>query len=902
MVLKAENAPEILLPPPLTVTVTCSPSSCLGSNTGSVTILAVVGGNGTYTYLWSNGATNVTGIFNLAPGTYTCTVSDTGTPRETAVVTKTVLYTPDNVPPTLNIPADRTVLCSAPRSPLSLFGNATFSDNCIGAKLKIDSVFTLNGCNIGTIRRIFTVTDSIGNKTTKTQVITLTNPNASVTAVQNIVFPPNYFTNSCTPRSKLNPDSLPAPFNRPVVTLVANSCNNVYVGYDDLVFNGQNIPACYKIVRIWKVIDWCIYKPNTSSNAGYTEFAQSLVVMDTTPPVLNIPANVSVSVGANCAATSVTLPPATATDCSPNIVIQNNQNTNGANASGNFPLGVTTVIFTAKDSCGNSTTKSMTVTIIDNKKPTAVCQALLNMPLGVMNGQGMSVVQTNQVNNNSFDNCTSKSLLKYKLKKLGSSAVAADSLALNCVDFNVNSNHSVTIQLFVTDEAGNTESCLSSVRLSDNQNICSPSNSTAQIAGAIHDEIGNNVEDVTVNISNGSSSTVTGAAGFFNFLQIPFGTSGLTLEPTKDMNITNGVTTYDMVQIRKHILGVKPLESPYKIIAADINKSGSITTYDLVALRKVILGIDQNFENNRSWRFIRADYVFPNPTNPFEEIFPEKYDIPLIESDMNGVNFMAIKVGDVDGSAAANHFSDANVESRSEQPFFFEMNDAYLYAGQEYEASVKSNGFNNVTSWQFTFVFDPKKLAVEDVAQGLLPNLTTDNFGLSHLSDGYLTAAWDYDAPLTLPNKDPLFKVKFRAKANGYLSQMLKMNSEITRSVVFSTDEKGGNVTAQVGALTFRKDGNLNPAEEGFSLYQNKPNPWQNGTLIGFQLPKADAIQLKIMDIAGREVKVYNLKLEKGYHEVAVDRSDLPSAGGVFYYHLETSDAVATRKMIVINN
>ncbi|MFQ5445455.1 MAG: hypothetical protein ACE5FF_00840 [Saprospiraceae bacterium] len=42
--------------------------------------------------------------------------------------------------------------------------------------------------------------------------------------------------------------------------------------------------------------------------------------------------------------------------------------------------------------------------------------------------------------------------------------------------------------------------------------------------------------------------------------------------PVKEGDDRCGVTTYDLVLITKHILGVQPLGSPYKIIAADANK------------------------------------------------------------------------------------------------------------------------------------------------------------------------------------------------------------------------------------------------------------------------------------------------------------------------------------------
>lgn len=45
-----------------------------------------------------------------------------------------------------------------------------------------------------------------------------------------------------------------------------------------------------------------------------------------------------------------------------------------------------------------------------------------------------------------------------------------------------------------------------------------------------------------------------------------------TVAPERDDNHLNGVTTYDLVLISRHILGLEPLNTPYKMIAADVNE------------------------------------------------------------------------------------------------------------------------------------------------------------------------------------------------------------------------------------------------------------------------------------------------------------------------------------------
>jgi hypothetical protein len=90
----------------------------------------------------------------------------------------------------------------------------------------------------------------------------------------------------------------------------------------------------------------------------------SVRVVDTTPPVFtSVPAPVTVE-QTSPAGTPVTLPPAAATDiCDPHPVITNN-------APALFPVGTTTVTFTARDASGNSTTATTTVTVRDTTPPT----------------------------------------------------------------------------------------------------------------------------------------------------------------------------------------------------------------------------------------------------------------------------------------------------------------------------------------------------------------------------------------------------------------------------------------------------------------------------------------------------------------------------------------------------
>ena len=82
-------------------------------------------------------------------------------------------------------------------------------------------------------------------------------------------------------------------------------------------------------------------------------------------------------------------------------------------------------------------------------------------------------------------------------------------------------------------------------------------------------------------------------------------------------------------------------------------------------------------------------------------------------------------------------------------------------------------------------------------------------------------------------------------------------------------------------------------------LYQNTPNPFNEQTKIGFELPETSDIVLTIMDISGRMVKQIRGNYGRGYHEIEVKAEELERSG-VLHYQLQTKDYVQVRKMILI--
>ncbi|MBK9335867.1 MAG: hypothetical protein IPM98_04525 [Lewinellaceae bacterium] len=270
----------------------------------------------------------------------------------------------------------------------------------------------------------------------------------------------------------------------------------------------------------------------------------------------------------------------------------NTQQAQGTYVVPELPYGVHKIKWFVEDGCGNEQTCEYIFEVKDCKKPTVVC----------INGLSVNIMPTKMVAlwDTDFlqyteDNCTPANLLKTAIRKAGQGTGFPrnpDGTPQKVVTFTCNELGQQNVELWSIDLAGNADFCLTYVIVQDNMGACQ--NNTATVAGALTTESGNGLEDASISLTGTvpavNLTAVTDAAGQFSIPGVP--TPGnYTVTPMKDNDPLNGVSTFDLVLINKHILGLEPLSTPFKMIAADANNSRSITTFDIVELRKLILGI-----------------------------------------------------------------------------------------------------------------------------------------------------------------------------------------------------------------------------------------------------------------------------------------------------------------------
>jgi len=86
---------------------------------------------------------------------------------------------------------------------------------------------------------------------------------------------------------------------------------------------------------------------------------------------------------------------------------------------------------------------------------------------------------------------------------------------------------------------------------------------------------------------------------------------------------------------------------------------------------------------------------------------------------------------------------------------------------------------------------------------------------------------------------------------------------------------------------------------ERFELYQNYPNPFNPSTLIRYDLPGDNYVQLSVYNILGQKVAdLVKRDQSQGAHSVIFDAARLP--GGVYFYKLAAGPYLAVRRMSIL--
>jgi len=320
------------------------------------------------------------------------------------------------------------------------------------------------------------------------------------------------------------------------------------------------------------------------------------------------------------------------------------------------------------------------------------------------------------------------------------------------------------------------------------------------------------VPEVSLSMTEGAiRSVLSGADGSYT-IDGPEGPENVavTLTPSlaTDTPVANGVSTADITLIRRHVLGIAPLDSAYKVLAGDVNGSDTVTTADITLIRRLVLGLATNF-NIGLWRFVPSDETFSDPTKPWTASRMRRY-ASLAAGTLSGQDFKAIKLGDVNGSWKAPTVGPSSTGgAKSKAKGKLRISEVSVAPGEVAAVSIHADGFPPVTSLQFSLRWDPKQLEFVGVDGFQLPGLAAGNFNVQGAQNGFLSLSWDPQTGLgaDLATLVKLFDLRLKVLASagstaevGWSDVPTPMEVTVDFAAV-AADRVAGRVTVPGGPL-----------------------------------------------------------------------------------------------------
>ena len=747
------------------------------------------------------------------------------------------------------------------------------TDNCEGALTFSTIPVRLSfGCDDITqdmpLTYTFVVSDPCGNTATCETHITVIDPYSFTEA--DITWPDeDVYFDGCNVAVPPVSDTGSPVLNNSVCSMTAATYKDQF--FDHPIY-------CRYVRRTWSVIDWRQYRLNTQGSPGRWVFVQNIYVTNSEAPVISMPSceNRIICTPDNDCSANVTFTAEGNDDCIPvqidwsYQVDLNNDGTidmtgDGSSCTGAYEQGTHRLIWEAKDGCSNVSTCSFEFIVRDCKSPTAI--AHLGLAINLQAGMGMAEMNAQALNNLSIDNCTPSSQLKFSF----SSDVNDTLRVFDCQNIGRRS-----LELWVTDLANNQTRTQTYVDVQDNFGVCTSGNQMS-IAGKIYTEEGVTLPDVKVWLEGAeiSRSLSTDDDGKYCFEKLPVYNDYYITSAKSDLPM-EGVSTLDLVHIHRHILGLDPIDTPYRLMASDINNSKSLTASDLTELRKMILGLQDKFENNSAWRFVNANYVFTDEASPWnieEALIYESLDAHMLSSD-----FIAVKIGDVDGSVSQNRLQNTQIR---QSPVILHMEDKKIesHVWESLPVTITSDELLMGIQWTLELSDDIEELVVEP---GLF-SVTENNLGyISRGKKRYLTFSYHEPTAFSLREGDILFHIHILTSKESYASHLLDLSHEITASECYDDSF----VTVRLGLSI---DNRSHKGEFMAAISQNYPNPFKDHTLLKVTTPVDEEVSLSIFDPAGMRMFHSVFPVSVGDNFIKISDDMLNHRSGKFIVKIKSS-------------
>lgn len=560
-----------------------------------------------------------------------------------------------------------------------------------------------------------------------------------------------------------------------------------------------------------------------------------------------------------------------------------------------FPKGTHKIVWRASDNCGSLIQCTYLFQVKDCQPPSLLC--INGLTQGITAPICEESFMASQFILNMSDNCTPTNQLQLGIRKTGDGTgfPATTSISFGSCDKGFNS-----IEVWVKDGNGLANNCSNYVIIQDGNNDC-VCNEDADVyfngcarTGA-DKRLANfklktdfiSLPGAPVPIVKQYSQLIEDSCYTLHLDKIPFGNDyQATIRAERSSGPVVGVTTYDLVLMSKHILAIEPFTSVYQMVAADVNKSSSVTTFDILETRKLILGIYDTFPLVPAWRITRA-VANPSQLANFSALV-DTYQITLPnlldDRTLEHLDFIGIKYGDVNGSASLTGEPGAD-DRYTAPPLLLHAENPWLNAGEETTLHFQLNESANLDGWQLALEADPGRLEILEVN-----GLPADQY---RLKGPELRALWADGAARLFDPSQSLFQIRVKALQSTHIAEALSLNAENLRPEAY-TPHGGVGTDRRPLLLQFGPD-----SDASVAFFPPHPNPFGWETSFDLLLENAGPAHLEVFDLNGRRIFSEIYEMEAGFQTLRLPASVL-SDKGVFTYRLSAGKAVSRGRLVRI--
>jgi len=216
---------------------------------------------------------------------------------------------------------------------------------------------------------------------------------------------------------------------------------------------------------------------------------------------------------------------------------------------------------------------------------------------------------------------------------------------------------------------------------------------------------------------NETYEATTDANGYYTFSNIP--TGDYTIETSRNEDtLDESISPMDASIIARSIVRLEEL-SCYELIAADVSRNADTSAKDTSMVARFSAGLITELNpDNLHWTFVSepiddcSDWSGAGLINDYEIEYNSKHSIVDLKSDLSGIDFIAIRLGDVTGNWPDNHMRKRSKRDYDDIPFLISK-----IQGETFQMPVVLNDSNLIEGLEIVIQYNSEELRLINMDQ-----------------------------------------------------------------------------------------------------------------------------------------------------------------------------------------